>query len=60
MYRTLCWIHSSACASMAFFGSMSDSPTPGHRMWVGGSVALMILLNGFMWSLADTEKAKAM
>ncbi len=51
-----CW-GTSACASLtAFCAVVSDSPTPFNRTWKAGTVAFLVLLSGWLWSMQPVEK----
>lgn len=59
MYKKLCWTMTICCAVLAFSTHFTDSPTVFHRTWVGGTVAFMMLLNGWLWSRAGTVEVEA-
>ncbi len=46
----LCWQMTASVAVAAVGAVMGTSPTTVHRMWIAGSLASMVLLNGWMWS----------
>ncbi|MDB5341848.1 MAG: hypothetical protein JWP89_225 [Schlesneria sp.] len=46
----LCWGMTASVAVAAASAVMGTSPTTIHRMWIAVSLALMVLLNGWLWS----------
>lgn len=53
----LCWLMTVSVAIAAACAVMGASPTSIHRIWIAVSMLLMVLLNGYLWSLQPRDIA---
>lgn len=59
-FRTsLCWLMTASVAVQAVGAVMGTSPTTGHRAFVAVSLAFMVVLSGWFWSMLSQHKVKS-